>query len=242
MPDFVRSVLAWDATRELTPADWLTFPSQALLSLTAGAVHHDGTGELGALRERLAWYPRDVWIYLLAAGWQRISQEEHLMQRAGFAGDELGSALIGSRLVRDVMSLCFLMERRYAPYPKWFGTAFARLACAAGLTPTLRRAQLAAGWREREAALCDAYETVARMHNGLGVTEELPAHVSPFFDRPFRVIHGERFAQALKAQIADPAVRTIAKRHLIGGIDQLSDSTDLRAGADWLEPLRPLYR
>jgi hypothetical protein len=46
------------------------------------------------------------------------------MPRAGFVGDELGSALIGSRLVRDIMNLCFLLEKQYAPYPKWFGTAF----------------------------------------------------------------------------------------------------------------------
>ncbi len=36
-------------------------------------------------------------------------------------GDEVGSALIGSRLVRDIMRLCFLMEQTYAPYAKWFG-------------------------------------------------------------------------------------------------------------------------
>ena len=51
---------------------------------------HDGPGELTALRERLAWYPVDVWRYLLAAGWARLGQEEHLMGRAGYAGDELG--------------------------------------------------------------------------------------------------------------------------------------------------------
>ena len=67
---------------------------------------------------------------MMASGWQRIGQEEHLTPHAGSVGDELGSALIGSRLVRDIMSLCFLMEKRYAPYAKWFGTAFLRLECA----------------------------------------------------------------------------------------------------------------
>ena len=67
----------------------------------------------------------------------RLNQEEHLMGRAGMVGDEIGSAVIGARLVRDLMHLCFLMERKYAPYPKWFGTAFARLACEAELCPVL---------------------------------------------------------------------------------------------------------
>jgi hypothetical protein len=72
------------------------------------------------MRERLAYYPRDVWLYLLAAGWARIGQEEHLMGRAGTVGDEVGSALIGARLVRDIMRLAFIMERTYAPCAKWF--------------------------------------------------------------------------------------------------------------------------
>ena len=71
------------------------------------------------------------------------------MPRAGFTGDELGSAIIGSRLVRDVMSLCFLMERRYAPYPKWFGAGFKQLACFEHLSTVLWRAQQAATWPER---------------------------------------------------------------------------------------------
>jgi hypothetical protein len=37
------------------------------------------------------------------------------MPRAGLAGDELGSAVIAARLVRDCMSLCFLMEWQCAP-------------------------------------------------------------------------------------------------------------------------------
>ena len=119
--------LGWDPADPLSVADWLSFPSQQLLSVTAGPVHHDGVGELTRLRERLAWYPPDLWRYLLAAGWSRLGEEERLMGRAGHAGDELGSAVIGGRLTRDLMVLGFLLERRYAPYPKWFGTAFERL-------------------------------------------------------------------------------------------------------------------
>ena len=100
------------------------------------------------MRERLAFYPRDVWLYLLAAGWARIGQEEHLMGRAGSVGDEVGAALIAARLVRDVMRLGFLMERQYPPYPKWFGTAFRRLACAERLLPALERTLQATTWQD----------------------------------------------------------------------------------------------
>jgi hypothetical protein len=153
------------------PADWLTFPEQKLRAITTGAVYHDEIG-LQAVRERFAYYPHDVWLYLLAAGWTRIAQEEHLMGRAGFVGDEIGSALMGSRLVRDVMLLCFLMERQYAPYPKWFGTAFLQLACAGELSPLLWGAQRAETWQERENYLSAAYQYAAVMHNTLGITEQ----------------------------------------------------------------------
>jgi hypothetical protein len=240
--EYLQRYLGFDPERELEAADWLTFPEQKLRALTGGAVYHDGAG-LEAVRDRFAYYPRDVWLYLLAAGWTRVGQEEHLMGRAGLVGDELGSAIIGGRLVRDLMRLCFLMERQYAPYPKWFGTAFSRLACGPELAPVLRRAQLAATWSERERHLCEAYETVAAMHNALRITEPLPAQVGPFFGRPFRVIHLEGgFAEAIRDQIQDPEVRRIADRRMIGGIDQWSDSTDLLEGTGWRPTLRRLYQ
>lgn len=237
---FVQSYWGFDISSPTTPADWLTFPQQKLRTLTGGAVYHDDIG-LEAIRARFAWYPQDVWLYLLAAGWARIGQEEHLMGRAGLVGDELGSALLGSRLVRDVMRLAFLMERQYAPYPKWFGTAFSRLGCAAELTPHLLAAQTAATWQEREGHLLPAYEALARMHNRLGLTEPMPETVRDFFGRPFRVIALHGYADALLSRISDPAMRAIASRRPIGSVDLFSDSTDLLEGTNWRPMLRHLY-
>ena len=126
---FFNNYLGFDIEQPLEPADWLTFPEQRLCTITKGVIYHDDVG-LNAVRSRFSYYPQDVWFYLLAAGWNRIGQEEHLMGRAGMVGDEVGSALIGARLVRDVMRLCFLMEKTYAPYPKWLGSAFKQLSCA----------------------------------------------------------------------------------------------------------------
>jgi hypothetical protein len=237
---FFRSYLGFDLDREIEPADWLTFPQQKLRAITTGAVYHDGIA-LQAVRDRFAWYPRDVWLYLLAAGWTRIGQEEHLMPRAGFVGDEIGSALIGARLVRDLMLLSFLMERQYAPYPKWFGTAFQQLACAGKLSPHLQGVLRAETWPERERHLCAAYEIVAAMHNALGMTEPLPAQVSPFFTRPFKVIQGGAFAVSIRARITDPDVQRLAARRLIGSIDQWSDSTDMLCDLEQRPVLRRLY-
>lgn len=223
---FCEDYLGVDATRGLSVLDWLTIPQQKLRTTTAGAVYHDSTGELTRLRKALTYYPHDVWLYMLAAGWARIGQEEHLMGRAGYVGDELGSRLIASRLVHDLMNLCFLIEKQYAPYSKWFGTAFARLACAADLTLIFHEVLSARTWQAREQHLVQAYEIVAQMHNNLGVTDPVNPTPTPFFGRPFMVIQGSDFASVCVARITDPEVAQIAQRTLIGSVDQFSTSTD----------------
>ncbi|MET9018446.1 DUF4037 domain-containing protein [Actinopolymorpha sp. NPDC004070] len=218
---YVLAQLGFDLGQETEAHDWLTFPEDRLRMLTAGAVHHDDVG-LRAVRDRFACYPHDVWLYLLLAGWWRVHPEANLVGRTGFAGDELGSALIGAQLVHDLMALCFLMERQYAPYSKWFGTAFSRLACGAELTPVLSRALHAGTWLEREESLAVAYEKLAAMHNALGVTEPVATEVHQLWNRPFKVVWGD-FPGALRAQIGDPAVERIARRWPVGRIDQVRD-------------------
>lgn len=50
-----------DLDHEIEPRDWLTMPEQDLRKFTSGAVFHDEVG-LQAARDRLAYYPRDVWL------------------------------------------------------------------------------------------------------------------------------------------------------------------------------------
>jgi hypothetical protein len=231
----------FDLRLPVEPADWLTFQEQKLRTITAGAIYHDGIGLRETLR-RFGYYPKDVWFYLLASGWNRISQEEHLMGRAGIVGDEIGSAIIAARLARDLMRLCFLMEKQYAPYPKWFGKAFSQLKCADELSPVFVKALSADAWREREKFLAEAYEYVAEMHNALEITEPLPAKAGKFFTRPFLVIHLHgKFADAICRRITDPAVKRLAERRLVGSIDQFSDSADILAEPEWRAVLRKLY-
>ena len=64
---FLLDYLGFDLDGELTVADWLSFPQQKLRTLTGGEVYHDGIG-LDGVRPRFAYYPRDVWLYMLASG------------------------------------------------------------------------------------------------------------------------------------------------------------------------------
>jgi hypothetical protein len=235
---FFSDYLDIDPYTDISVTDWLTFPQQKLRTVTGGAVYHDDLG-LKDVRGKFAYYPRDVWLYLMAAAWSRIDQEEPFVGRTGYVGDDLGSAVIAARLVYHLMRLCFLMERQYAPYSKWFGTAFSKLECAEELSPLLSAAIAGKNWREREIYLSQAYEIVAVKHNAMGITDPLPTTVSPFFGRPFQVIHGGAFASAIRAQIEHEAVKRIDS--LIGGVDTFSDSTDLLEAGHLRTRLKGLY-
>ena len=163
------------------------------------------------------------------------------MGRAGYQDDDLGSRLIAARLVHDLMNLCFLIERVYPPYSKWFGTAFKELKCADHLIPILIDVLSADSWQEREQAIIPAYEYVASAFNKLGLVQPVPTRTSQFFGRPFQVIWGDRVAGKLLQIIEDPELKTISGNTLIGSVEQFSTSTSLLSNMDLCIKLRDLY-
>jgi hypothetical protein len=236
---FFKTYLGYDPAAAITPADWLTFSEHRLLGSTSGKVFHDEPGDLSAVRARLAYYPDKIWLCLMAAEWRLIAEGEAFMGRTGDVGDEIGSRVIAARLVRYLMRLCFLMERRYAPYSKWFGTAFSRLDCADQHSPLLEGALAGRDWREREAALSEAYRTVAQMHNRLGITKPLDTDVVNYYERPYRVLFADRFGAELRQLVAGDRVLEIAST--IGSVNQFLDSTPVGDDLGLLVRLKSLY-
>ena len=222
---FFLEYLGFNPAEDLRIFDWLVLPQQVLLSIANGRVFHDGLERMKEIVEKLEYYPQDLWMYILSNQWERIAQEEAFMGRCGQVGDELGSRIVATRLIGDMMRLCFLMERKYAPYIKWFGTAFSNLKNAKALTPVFIKVMDADSWQERQEHLAKAYEYIAKMHNDLEITEPLTTEVSQFYNRPFMIIHAQKFADAIHAKIVDEEVKELPK--YLGGIDQYVDSTDI---------------
>jgi hypothetical protein len=216
--------LGFNPLAGISTLDWLAAPTQRLAENTGGAVFVDGLDQLAEARRRIQWYPDDLWRYVLACQWQRISQEEAFVGRAGEVGDDLGSAVVAARLVREIIRMSFLLERRWAPYTKWLGSSFARLAIATVLEPLLHSVLSATSWQQREAGLCAAYEVLGRKQNELALSEPVDPYVRPYHDRPFLVLHAERFTDALHRSIVNPALRQLP---LSGTVDQFADSTDI---------------
>lgn len=206
---------------ELTSVDWLSCSEQILLTVTAGAVFRDDTGELSKLRQRLAYLPADVWLYKLAAQWGRVAELRAHIGRAGSVGDELGSRIMAAETVSNLMRLALLIERRYAPYPKWFGSAFAALDCAAMLSPKLNDVLVATTWQDREASLLDATRYLAELQYEKRIPGAIIPTVASIHSRPYRFIDTIKIAEALQSVIQDEYLRQTPE---FGGADQFISS------------------
>jgi len=222
---YSRKLLGFDPLTGMDVKQWLLAPQERLLELTAGEVFVDSVGELTSLREHLSYYPKQVWIYLMAAQWQRIARREEIVARTGVGGDDLGSRLVLAALMREIVRLAFLLERQYAPWDQWLARGLANLRHASRLAPLLSRALSAYDWMQREQRLVDAYAILAALHNNLGLTAPLET-MSERGPRSFLTIHADRFAAALAEKITDEELKPLLTA-LTGAVDQFVSSDEV---------------
>ncbi len=235
----VESILGLSPDQPPDLIRWLTLPQQSLREIVSGPIFHDDFDAWAPLQSRFAWYPDDVWRYLLGAQWQAVGQLEPSMGRAAQVGDERGARLIAARLTRLSMELAFLIERTYQPYWKWFGTAFDALPIAARLGPTLDATLAANDHSTRDSAYGETMGLLVRAFNALELGPSAETELQSFHSRPFRVIGGERIAADLLDTITEPELAALPP---VGSIDQLTDVTDLLSSAERAARLDSLYR
>jgi hypothetical protein len=234
---FAASRLGVDPTGELSVLDWLVLTGQSVLEVTAGPVFTDRTTWLARIRAVLHWYPPDIERYVLAAAWQRLSQEMPMIGRTAERGDEPGSRLLSARLAGDLMWLAFAVSRQWPPYPKWRGTAFQALDIAADLAGPLTAAATAPGWRGRENGLAGACEILLSAQRARGLPAPASA-VTRFWDRPYRSID-QAVQQALLAGITNPDLTRLPP---VGSIEQWTCSVDILASPARRAALRAAYQ
>lgn len=240
---FFTATLAWDPTSPLSPADWLSFSSQKLLEVTAGAVFHDSLGSLTDTRSQLQYYPDDVWRYLLSVQWMRVAETEPFLGRCNELRDELGEHLVAAYLVRDLIRLSLLIARRYIPYNKWLGTAFSQLAMYPRLARILNELLGIPDWDGSQDALHRAYAVVVEEFNRLALVDPVSARVSPFHQRPYAVLHADRIADALWSTLTQsPDHTTFEQFGSVGSVDQLSDNTAFLENAQRTRAYRSSFR
>jgi hypothetical protein len=214
--------LGVDPRRGLTVGDWLAMPWTLLRGVTGGAIWRDDSGGLSRVRAAVRWYSTDLWRYVVASQWQRIDEEEPFVGRTSEVNAEVGSRIVAVRQLREIMHLCFLLERQYPPYSKWLETGFARLGVGGSLLPLMLEVTAAPDFRAREHALGQIYERVATLHNASNLSAPVDPRLQHFHDRPFRVLNSHRFVAATLAAIEDSRLRSMP---LHGCISQCVDCT-----------------
>ena len=206
----------------LTAEMWLALSEHRLLSLVSGRFFRDDL-DCRSIAETLRYYPADVRLYLIASAWNCMASEQAFLRRAGDTGDGIGSRILCARLAERLMRLCFLYSGIYAPYPKWFGTAFAELPVDPAIGQAIRRALAADDLTEREDSLLCAMAAVARLHNESGLADPVPVEVQSYYGREIKVIFAERWAEAALAAMGDSP---LAAAPLIGSFSQLGGISD----------------
>lgn len=219
--EFALSRLGLDMADGLSGPDWLCLTGQSVLEVTAGPVFHDQVGTITRLRQELAWYPDDVWRYVVAADWIRLGEDLPLLGRAGQRGDDLGHRILAARVANTAMHLAFLLSRVWAPYPKWLGTAFARLPLAGELTGLLAAVLQAQDWRECQQAAAQALAVLCREQAEAGLATGAGEPAEPFFDRPFLGVRADLSGLLLNA-VEDPQLRAL--RPGLGSVEQWMDN------------------
>jgi hypothetical protein len=244
--EWIVAQLGFDPRRGVDYPAWLGLAQQRLLYVTRGAVFRDDDGELTRVRFELAWYPTDVWRWLLASQWHLIGNTEPLLGRTLEAGDQRGARLLTAKLSRLIMQMAFLQERRYRPYDKWLGTAFAELEAATELGPLIDTAMEQAPTTGADSAVSRALITLGRRHTSLALSEPVTPVIDDFqvnindAVRPYPVLNTSDFITATTAAITDPALRQLAA---VGGIDQLTHADDaLIHFTPWPSHLTQTYR
>ena len=225
--EFLEDELGTAELSSLTAADWLTISEHRLLSLTAGELFHDGLG-LQKRLEVLRYYPEDVRRYRIAANWDSIASEQAFVRRCADVGDDLGSVIVAARIAERLMRLCFLYQKKYAPYSKWFGTAFAKLDVPQELKDALHCALYAPAIREREDALVLAQALTAQLHNESGITPPVDYEIETYYGREIKVIFADKFAEAVQETLEGTPLAEFPLMDTFSALAGLSNVSDDR--------------
>ena len=101
--------------------DWLRIPENSLSLCTSGQIFHDPLQEFSAIRQQLLnFYPDDVRIVKIAARCMSAGQSgQYNFVRSLARRDYFAAQYAQTKFCSDIMSLVYLLNRRYAPYYKW---------------------------------------------------------------------------------------------------------------------------
>jgi len=235
--EYLDEYLGTSSLHAIDGFDWLALSEHKLLGLTAGRLFVDALGMAGRL-EAIRFYPDDVALYLIASQWSLIGEEQAFVKRCGQDGDDTGSRIICARIAERLMRLCFLYCRQYAPYSKWFGTAFGKLPIGDEIKQEINLALSANDLAQREHHLVAAQVLVAHLHNASSVTAPVEVRIQPYFGRDIQVIFADRIADAIAENLKSTPFEDAPT---IGSLSQVGNFTAITDNPKYRKSIRRLY-
>ncbi len=108
---------------------WLAIPEHALAACTNGRVFHDPSGNFSRWRKALQdFYPGDVRLKKMASRCITIAQYgQYNYGRCLQRGEFFAGHYALTKFCSDVISMIFLLNRRYTPFYKWMHKALGHL-------------------------------------------------------------------------------------------------------------------
>jgi hypothetical protein len=222
--------------------DWLAVSEQRLLEFTAGEVFEDFTGELTELRERLGYFPEDVWRYRITFALESLGWDDELISMCGQRGDLISMHLNAARTVEKIMRLVFLLNRIYAPlYPKWLHRNFMKLPeIAADIEKSLLTMLEAKEYQPKMEALNLIYEKILTFMENRNLCKKHPAVLQ-------RDLSGLDYDIQTSAKDVLSTIRGDLKELLLDGvplgvIDQWMFNQDIIVSAEHMKSLLAVYK
>lgn len=235
--EFLYDELGTSDLENLRPLDWLSFSEHRLLSLVSGKMFVDKLNVADKLI-LLKYYPNDIRNYLIASNWDIIASEQAFVKRCGETGDEIGSIIICARIAERLMRLCFLYKKVYAPYSKWFGTAFNELDIDVNIKKSIYAALHAETIKLREDCLVKSQALVADLHNKSEITSFIDYKIESYFGRNIKVIFAEKFAEATAEKLVGTPLENIP---LIGTFSQIGGLSSFSDEKQYYKQIKAMY-
>jgi hypothetical protein len=198
---YLSSYLGTADLDNLTGLDWLSFSEHRLLALTSGKLFSDGLNIQNILN-KLRFYSDDVRLYLIASNWSLIAEEQAYVRRCYDVGDTPGSIMVCGRIADRLMRLAFLYYEKYAPYSKWFGTAFLKLPIDENIKRSISYSIEATDIDKRENHIVTAQKLMADLHNKSGLTEPVDVQIETYYERKIKVIFADKIATAVMNKLS----------------------------------------
>lgn len=235
--EYILEYLGVNADEEISEIDWLAFSEHRLLALTSGKMFTDDL-KLGAKLEKFRFYPENVRFYLVASNWSLIAEEQAFLKRCFYVGDEIGSVLVCCRMAERLMRLSFLYCQQYAPYSKWFGTAFNGLPIQNEIKSAIRNAVTARDIVHRENNMVLAQKLLVDLHNQSALTDYIKVDVKNYYDRDIKVIYAERISEATAQRIQNSVLSACP---MIGTLSAVANFTEISDNPKYRENVKSLY-